>query len=75
MPGPIEPSTIMQQYVMNQSQIYISPGLDNWKTYNRGYVAFTDEQDALLFKLKINTTAIRVLIWPERLFTIHEYDE
>lgn len=38
----------------------------------RGYICFSDELDALQFRLTINTNAIRVMMWPERWFVIHE---
>jgi hypothetical protein len=41
----------------------------------RGYLCFSDELDALQFRLSISTNAIQVSMWPERWFTIHEVAE
>jgi len=41
----------------------------------RGYICFSDELDALQFRLSISTNAIQVSMWPERWFTIHEVAE
>ena len=38
----------------------------------RGYFCFQDEDDALQFRLSIDATAIKVNMWPERWFTVHE---
>lgn len=41
----------------------------------RGYLCFADELDALQFRLTVSETAVHVLMWPERWFTIHEVVE
>ena len=43
-------------------------------TYIRGYACFSDELDALQFRLSLPNNAIQVRMWPKnRLFTIHEF--
>lgn len=42
------------------------------KHLQHGYICFKDEMDALQFRLSIDTTVIRVFMWPKNLkFTIH----
>ena len=49
--------------------------LSSYKISNQyGYFCFSSEADALHFKLSIDQTGIRVYMWPEKKFTIHEYD-
>jgi len=41
----------------------------------RAYIVFTDELDALQFRLSIDTNSVQVKMWPQRWFTIHEVVE
>lgn len=44
-------------------------------TVMRSYWVFKDEIDALHFRLMIGEKAMRVYMWPQRYFTIHEVVE
>lgn len=39
-----------------------------------GYYCFSDDSDALHIRLSIDNPGIRLYMWPETKFTIHEYD-
>jgi hypothetical protein len=45
----------------------------DWVQVPRGYICFKDEADALQFRLSVDTSSIQVYMWPETLFTIHEF--
>ena len=46
-----------------------------YKYMCRSYWCFKDEMDALQFKLITEGNAVRVYMWPKKLFTIHEVVE
>jgi hypothetical protein len=49
---------------------------DDPHTRYRGYLCFSDEEDALYFRLSISDKAQRVMLWPGDItFTIHEVIE
>ena len=59
----------------NLSNIFSSLFDNSYVTHLRGYVCFSDEIDALQFRLSISATARQVTMWPKREFTIHEVVE
>ena len=60
---------------MNHQQIIANLFESDYQSVSRGYICFADELDALQFRLSISANAIRVFMWPERRFTIHEMVE
>jgi len=61
---------------MSSTQIVVSLLDPDWQTVRRGYLCFKDELDALQFRLSIDTRAIQVVMWPNKItFTIHEITE
>lgn len=66
-PGPVHYTGMTQTQIMGS---ILDP---DWSMAKRGYICFKDEEDALYFRLSIDTAAIRVSLWPAKaLFTIHE---
>lgn len=47
----------------------------NYRYVKRGYFCFQDELDVLQFRLTVDTKAIKVDMWPDISFTIHELSE
>lgn len=47
----------------------------DYQSENRAYICFKDEEDALQFRLTVDVPLLHVLMWPERLFMIHEVVE
>lgn len=45
----------------------------DWIMMARGYICFKDEADALQFRLSVDTSSMRVFMWPAKEFTIHEF--
>jgi hypothetical protein len=48
----------------------------SYNSYARAYFCFSDEMDALQFRLTVDSRAIQVKMWPKSItFTIHEYTD